>query len=149
MYTACLAAILMVIATASSSFAADAAASNDDRSTVKLFFVNVSITPDANPNVAKEMAHVGNLLLPTSEARPASIYIDGDFVGNALSRYVDVKPSFRLPPGNHDFRVECDGCKTFESSVNVLGYGSEQWLVVTLRPGPKHGDAAKTEAKKD
>jgi len=149
MIRTCVAAILIVIATTSSSIAADAAPTSDDRSTVKLFFVNIPITVDANPNAAKEMAHVGDMVLPTSEVRPASIYIDGDFVGNALSGYVDVKPSFRLPPGTHDFRVECDGCATFESKLQVLGNGSEQWLVVTFRPTPKKVIAAQPQGKKD
>ena len=144
-----LATIIMAVTTASTLTAADTTPPDNDRSTVKLFFVNIPIPSPTEPIGNKEMAHVGDLVLPTSDVRPASIYIDGDFVGNALSGYVDVKPSFRLPPGMHDFRVECAGCKTFQSKLKVLGYGSEQWLVITLRPGQKKGNAAQTPDKKD
>lgn len=140
----CLAAMFMVFVTASTSTAADTVRHGDDHSTVKLFFVNIPFTVSKNSTGAKEMAHVGEMVLPTSEIRPASIYIDGDFVGNALSGYVDVKPSFKLPSGSHDFRVECDGCKAFESKLKVLGAGSQQWLVVTLRPAQDKAVAAAT-----
>ena len=142
-----LATVFIAATCVSSSSAADRLTPNDDCSTVKLFFVNIPISVPTDPARKKEMAHLGDIVLPTSEIRPASIYIDGEFVGNALSGYVDVKPSFRLPAGTHDFRIECDGCRTFESKLKVLGSGSEQWLVVTMRPEKAKGDEAKTSSK--
>ncbi len=135
--------LLIVVALVSQSTVAANTSNDDDHSTVKLFFVSIPNAKPADPDAQDEMAHAGNLFLPTSELQPARIFIGGDFVGHALSTYVDVKPSFRLPPGTHEFRVECDGCKTFESKLRVLGHGSEQWLVVTLRPTQAKGVAAK------
>lgn len=48
--------------------------------------------------------------------------------------YVDGKPTFKLPSGSHEFRVECDGYRTVQTKMKVLNAGSEQWLVVTLHP---------------
>lgn len=114
-----------------------------DHSTVKLFFVNVTPPESDALDGKKEIAHAGGLVLPASAVRPASIHIDDEFVGHAMFGHVDVEPTFRLPSGVHKFRVECEGYETFSSAMKVLGAGSEQWLVVRMRPGePKTTKAA-------
>lgn len=104
--------------------------------TVNLYFLNRFVASDESDS--KSRAAVGGggfggggFAIHSDVLR---IHIDGEFVGHALLRHVDVNPTLKLSSGHHAFRIECNGYKPFESKLNVLGNGSTQWLVLKLEP---------------
>jgi len=72
----------------------------------------------------------GPMTGPPRQYRVVRVYINDAFVTNWIPDLHDVNPVFNLPPGYSQFRIECDGYKTFESKINVLGNGSTQWIVI-------------------
>jgi len=72
----------------------------------------------------------GPMTGPPRQYRVVRVYVNNAFVTNWIPDLHDVNPVFNLPPGYSQFRIECDGYKTFESKINVLGNGSTQWIVI-------------------
>ena len=60
--------------------------------------------------------------------QPASIYIDGVFVGNVSQDL----PVLYLKRGQHVVRVELAGMKTYEKQIDILGDPNHQFLDVSL-----------------
>jgi hypothetical protein len=63
-----------------------------------------------------------------------NVYVDDQFVGNAISCNQDVSPVLNLPKGNTKFRIERAGYDSFETTLHVVGHGSTQWVVFQLSP---------------
>jgi PEGA domain len=59
---------------------------------------------------------------------PASIYVDGVFVGNVSQDL----PVLYLKRGKHVVRVELADMKTYEQQITILGDPNHQFLDVTL-----------------
>jgi hypothetical protein len=105
-------------------------------STVRIFFLN-EFFPDPIPSAgdlssASGGGGAGGFQPANLRFEIVRFYLNEKFVGNAMLRLADVKPTFHLPPGEHLFRIECDGYRPFEVEMNVLQHGSTQWLVVML-----------------
>jgi hypothetical protein len=118
----------------------DASTATRTFSTVRIYFLNEN-SLDPAPAVFRTEA-LGSRPVGDGGAamklrfETVRLFLNDKFVGNAILRHVDVKPSFNLPPGEHKFRIECEGYRTFETKLEVLQNGSAQWLVVSLeRPG--------------
>jgi hypothetical protein len=107
----------------------------EDHSTVSLVFV-VPSEPKMNINEGGEraVALVGNVMLPVDSIRPISISIDDKFVGHALVGPYNVKPVFMLPSGSHEFSFTCEGFRPTSARLEVLGNGSQQFLIVKMTP---------------
>ena len=60
--------------------------------------------------------------------RAAGIHVDGVFVGNVSERL----PVLYLKRGKHTVRVELEGTRTYEQSIDILGDPNHQVLNVTL-----------------
>lgn len=114
----------------------------EDHSTVNVVFV-VPSDPSMNLNVAGEraVAMVGNVMLPVDSIRPISISIDDEFVSHALVGAYGVKPVFVLPSGSHEFSFTCEGFRPTSARLEVLGNGSEQFLIVKMIPQTPRSDS--------
>jgi hypothetical protein len=62
------------------------------------------------------------------DVQPASIYVDGVFVGNVSQDL----PVLYLKRGRHVVRVELAGMKTHEKRIDILGDPHHQFLDVSL-----------------
>ncbi len=62
------------------------------------------------------------------DVQPASIYVDGVFVGNVSQDL----PVLYLKRGTHDVRVELAGVKTYEQRIDILGDPNHHFLDVPL-----------------
>ncbi len=115
----------------------------EDHSTVSVVFV-VPSDQSMNLNAGGEraVALVGNVMLPVDSIRPISISIDDEFVGHALVGAYDVKPVFVLPSGAHEFSFTCEGFRPASTRLEVLGNGSQQFLIVKLIPEAPRSDSA-------
>ena len=80
--------------------------------------------------------------LAASALRQAKIYVDNEFVSDAMFGFVGAEPIFHLPFGVHTFRVESEGYKTYRSDIKVLAGGCVQYLVVVMHPAKHEPDAA-------
>jgi hypothetical protein len=132
------------------SLAADPAVADDGHSsqnfaTVKLFFLNRWL-PDSSKDPKAESLNrggaivgggmggggMGLMISAQLQFETSRLYLNDNFIGNAMFRHIDVNPTLNLPPGDHVIRVECDGYQSFEQTLTVLQNGSVQWLVVKL-----------------
>lgn len=115
--------------------AQDEAAATRQFATVKLFFVNQYL-PDQQVNAEPADGVLGGGTGAMAAARlrfeVARVFLDGKFIGHAMLRHVDVKPTLNLPPGECEIRIECDGYHDFKTKLEVLQHGSTQWLVIEL-----------------
>jgi PEGA domain-containing protein len=85
----------------------------------------------AGPAVSKDT--MGNLEVSIKapqamDTRAARIHVDGMFVGNISERL----PVLYLKRGKHTVRVELEGTKTYEQTIDILGDPNHQVLNVTL-----------------
>ena len=62
------------------------------------------------------------------DVHPASIFVDGGFVGNVSPDL----PVLYLKRGKHVVRVELADMKTYEQQITILGDPNHQFLDVTL-----------------
>lgn len=134
----------MMALVALTSFASPFAALADDSSpnasqysTVKLFFVN-QFDPVIMPVPPVEPFRPGGggggmAIPPQTLYQTARLFLDDAFIGNAMLRHLDVRPTLNLAPGEHKIRIECDGFQKFEQTLTVLENGSTQWLVVNFK----------------
>lgn len=98
--------------------------------TVNLFFIN-QFLPDPLVEAVASGGRGGlSSRAPELQFETSRIFLNGEYVGDAMFRHIDVMPRFNLTPGKHTFRIECDGYKDFERTLTVLQNGSVQWLVV-------------------
>ena len=112
----------------------------EDHSTVNVVFV-VPSDQATTLNAGGErstVAMVGNVVLPLDSIRPISISIDDEFVGHALVGAYNVKPVFVLPSGTHEFSFTCEGFVSTSAGLEVLGNGSQQYLIVRMIPERSH-----------
>ena len=114
----------------------------EDHSTVNVVFV-VPSNPSMSLNVGGEraVAMVGNAMLPVDSIRPISISIDDEFVGHALVGAYSIKPVFMLPSGSHEFSFTCEGFRPASAHLEVLGNGSQQFLIVKMIPEAPRSDS--------
>lgn len=78
------------------------------------------------------MIRVGDIVAPAEGIHPIRIFIDGDFVGHAMTGMWDIKPVFNLPEGKHKLTFEIDGFDPVAADLKVLGTNSKQYLIVKL-----------------
>lgn len=125
------------------------AASPQSFATVNLFFVNQFLPePAAEAAASAGRGTLGESGAPELRFETSRIFLDNEYIGDAMFRHVDVMPRFNLPPGKHTFRIECDGYKDFERTLTVLQNGSNQWLVVRFeRAGATASDATPSSVK--
>lgn len=95
--------------------------SNDDTSTLRLFFA----------------PEVTNAQRGESEFKPeiARLFVDDLFVGNAIVNLAGNSPTLRFGRGPHTIRVELNDRK-FQSKATFLGRGSTQILFVDFDARP-------------
>lgn len=117
--------------------------SDSGQSTVTLHFLKI----DVDRNHGPPSVQLDGAIVPESLARPASIFVNDDFVGHAIFGAISVDPEFRLPAGSYDFRVRCPGYEDFESDLTVLGNDSKQCLVVTMRKTTAPSPQSETKAQ--
>lgn len=142
-------------------------ANGDDHSetrnygTVKLYFLNQFLPqPDAVQDAAtldpfggggRGMGGMGGMgvggMFDAWRLETCQLYLDDKFIGHVMTRHVEVKPTLNLTPGEHTFRIESEGYKTFERKLFVLENGSVQWLVIKLEPEAKQEPAAASKNK--
>jgi hypothetical protein len=106
-------------------------------STVKLLFIDhqpprgmVADEGEGSPKLIR----AGHVMVTVSALRKAKIYLDDEFVSDAMFGLVGAEPAFHLPSGVHSFRIECEGYRPFKSDIKVLKGGCEQYLVVVMQP---------------
>jgi hypothetical protein len=69
------------------------------------------------------------------------LFVDDEFVGNALMNSQDGLPKLSLTRGDHTIRAEFQKshlysvAKVYERKITMLGHGSEQMLYIDPRPG--------------
>ena len=85
------------------------------------------------PAVSK--SSMGNLEVNVRAAKGvdtslACLYVDDVFVGNVSGQL----PVLYLKRGTHEIRVELDGAKTYQQTIQVLGDPNHQVLNVVLTP---------------
>lgn len=121
---------------------------NRDFSTVKLYFINQWL-PEPHDDQSNQMAGgMGGGMNRFQKFDTAHLILDGEFIGNAMFRFVDVMPTLNLEAGKHSLVVKCDGYQPFETTFNVLRNGSTQWLVIRLKPTPRvNNDKPSPETK--
>lgn len=93
-----------------------------------------------------ERAVVGDVVLPTASINPISIWIDGEFVGHAMTGMTSIKPVFVLPHGKHKFEFSSDVFKKTMVDMTVIGTGSKQYLIVKLSRATEVSDGPKSNA---
>lgn len=128
------------------ALAADSNAPDTQRnySTVKLFFTHLYTNHGPGLGGGGGGAMGGGIRFET-----VRLYLNDKFIGNTVLGPFDANPTLNLNPGEHRFRVECDGYRNFETKIEVLQNGSTQWLVVKLdkltradEPPPSDEDSA-------
>jgi hypothetical protein len=98
-----------------------------------LLFIVALLSGCASYDPAISKSSMGNLEVYVTapegvDARPASIYVDGIFVGNVSQDL----PVLYLKRGQHLIKVELEGMKTCERTIEILGDPNHQFLDVPL-----------------
>ena len=122
-----LAALVVLVSVVGPSFAEEASipASADcvsDSSTLRLYFA------PAVTNVGRGQSG----FVP----EVARLYVDGQFVGNAIVNLHGHLPTLKFGAGSHTIRVEMDNDREFKSKITFLGRGSIQYLFVEFDSKP-------------
>ena len=121
-----------------------------DHSTVHLIFITPYEQSTAFGGFADETTEkvlIGDMVRANEPIRPVSITIDGEFSGHALPGFQLFSPTYVMPSGKHSFVFSCSGIKEVKADLQVVGSGSEQYLIVNLLPETPTPIEASTKTK--
>ncbi len=131
-------AVLSLALVATQNTAADDGHSPPKRfSTVTLFFMNQwfpvpPVEPQERSAAESSAARQGAANVMPMPFETVRLFLNDKFIGNAALQQVEVMPTLNLAPGDHKFRIECDGYQDYTQTLTVLENGSVQFLVVKL-----------------